>query len=133
MDELFTSSLHLVTRAIEAAGVGVICAGIIIAAVTYLRSSRDIGAYHLTRARLGRGILLGLELLVAADIINTVAFEPTLNSVMVLGGVVLIRTFLSLSLEVEITGKWPWQRSGSNVQGSSGAAENREQNARPGK
>ena len=61
------------------------------------------------RKTLGRSILTGLELLVAADIIRTVAIEPTLRSVLVLGLIVLIRTFLSFSLEVEINGKWPWQ------------------------
>lgn len=61
------------------------------------------------RRTLGRSILTGLELLVAADIIRTVAVEPTLQSVLVLGLIVLIRTFLSFSLEVEISGRWPWQ------------------------
>ena len=63
------------------------------------------------RRTLGRSILTGLELLVAADIIRTVAIEPTLQSVLVLGLIVLIRTFLSMSLEVEIDGRWPWQRA----------------------
>ena len=63
------------------------------------------------RRTLGRSILTGLELLVAADIIRTVAIEPTLQSVLVLGLIVLIRTFLSMILEVEIDGKWPWQRA----------------------
>ena len=63
------------------------------------------------RRTLGRSILAGLELLVAADIVRTVAIEPTLENVLVLGLIVLIRTFLSMSLEVEIEGKWPWQRA----------------------
>jgi uncharacterized membrane protein len=62
------------------------------------------------RRMLGRAILTGLELLVAADIIRTVAIDPTLESVAVLGVIVLIRTFLSFSLEVEIDGRWPWQK-----------------------
>lgn len=62
------------------------------------------------RKTLGRSILVGLELLVAADIIRTVAVEPTLLSVLVLGLIVMIRTFLSMSLQVEIEGRWPWQR-----------------------
>ena len=62
------------------------------------------------RSSLGRSILLGLEFLVAADIINTVAIEPTLQSLLILAGIVLIRTFLSFSLEVEIDGRWPWQK-----------------------
>ena len=67
--------------------------------------------YHRYRKRLGRSILLGLELLVAADIIRTVAVAPTFESVGVLGLIVLIRTFLSFSLELEITGRWPWQKA----------------------
>jgi uncharacterized membrane protein len=67
-------------------------------------------AFILYRSKLGRAILLGLEFLVAADIINTVAIEPSLQSLAILGGIVLIRTFLSFSLEVEIEGRWPWDR-----------------------
>jgi uncharacterized membrane protein len=63
------------------------------------------------RANLGRGILLGLELLIAADIIKSVVIDPTLESMLVLGGIVIIRTFLSISLDVEINGEWPWQRT----------------------
>jgi uncharacterized membrane protein len=65
------------------------------------------------RKMLGRSILTGLELLVAADIIRTVVVEPTLESLAVLAGIVVIRTFLSYSLEVEIDGRWPWQKGGS--------------------
>ncbi len=64
--------------------------------------------YRSLRRRIGRGILLGLELLVAGDIIRTVAVEPTFASVGVLGLIVLVRTFLSFALEVELTGRWPW-------------------------
>ena len=63
------------------------------------------------RSQLGRAILVGLELLVAADIIRTVAVTPTLESVGVLAGIVVIRTFLSWSLELEISGRWPWQKA----------------------
>ncbi|HWT29829.1 MAG TPA: DUF1622 domain-containing protein, partial [Propylenella sp.] len=69
-------------------------------------------AYHAFRTSLARGILLGLEFLVAADIIGTVAVEPTLQNLAVLGLIVLIRTFLSFSLQLEIEGRWPWQRAG---------------------
>ncbi|TZF88242.1 DUF1622 domain-containing protein [Lysobacter lacus] len=65
--------------------------------------------YRRLRQDVGRGILLGLEFMVAGDIIRTVAVEPTVNGLIVLGGIVLIRTFLSLSLEVELEGRWPWQ------------------------
>ena len=110
MDAAFAQLLHVTTRAIELAGVAVIVIGLFFAAFNFLRERSREGAYHELRATLGRAILSGLELLVAADIINTVAIEPTLDSLAVLAGIVLIRTFLSFSLEVEIEGKWPWQR-----------------------
>ena len=65
--------------------------------------------YDWYRQTLARAILLGLEFLVAADIINTVAVDPSFRSVGVLGMIVLVRTFLSFTLELEITGRWPWQ------------------------
>ncbi|QJR80475.1 DUF1622 domain-containing protein [Alteromonas pelagimontana] len=67
--------------------------------------------FRQVRQRLGRGILLGLEFLVAADIIHTVAVELTFQTVSVLAIIVLIRTFLSFTLDVELTGRWPWQDS----------------------
>ena len=67
--------------------------------------------YRIVRTVFGRSILLGLEFLVAADIIRTVAVQPSLQNVAVLGLIVLIRTFLSFSLEVEIDGRWPWRRA----------------------
>jgi uncharacterized membrane protein len=72
------------------------------------------------RSGLGRSILLGLEFLAAADIINTVAVEPTVESLIVLADIVLIRTFLSFSLEVEIDGRWPWQKGLSDKGASDG-------------
>ena len=66
--------------------------------------------FHQVRMRLGRGILLGLEFLVAADIIHTVAVELTFTTVGTLAVIVLIRTFLSFTLELELTGRWPWQQ-----------------------
>ena len=66
--------------------------------------------YRRFRQQLGQTILLGLELLVAGDIVRTVAASPSLTSVAILAAIVLIRTFLSFSLEVEITGRWPWQK-----------------------
>ena len=70
------------------------------------------------RSNLGYTILLGLEFLVAGDIINTVAIEPTTSSLLVLAGIVLIRTFLSFSLEVEIEGRWPWQKRAGRAEAS---------------
>jgi uncharacterized membrane protein len=79
--------------------------------VTAVRlSRRESNVYQRFRQQLGRAILLGLELLVAADIIRTVAASPNLTSVAILAAIVLIRTFLSFSLEVETTGRWPWQK-----------------------
>lgn len=109
MNDAFSIFLTVTTRVIEVAGVLVIVIGVLLAGFRYL-SHRGPNAYRELRATLGRAILLGLELLVAADIINTVAVEPSLDSFRLLAGIVLIRTFLSLSLEVEIEGRWPWQR-----------------------
>ncbi|HEY8577168.1 MAG TPA: DUF1622 domain-containing protein [Devosia sp.] len=113
MDDLLVDTLHWVTRAIEVAGILVIVVGCIAAGFRYatdrVHSIVEPSPYHRLRSGIGRSILLGLELLVAADIINTVAIEPTVQSLAVLAGIVLIRTFLSLSLEVEIEGRWPWQ------------------------
>jgi len=113
MDEMLQHVVHWTVRGIEVIGVLIILAGAAIALIRFLlNADRDrgerIGCF---RSNLGRAILLGLEFLVAADIINTVAIEPSLDSVLVLGGIVLIRTFLSFSLEVEIEGRWPWQRA----------------------
>lgn len=98
----------------DVVGVVVLAAGILVAFAIFarelIRHSLFPDAYQALRRSLGRAILLGLEILVAADIIRTVAVEPTFDSVLVLGGIVLIRTFLSFSLEVELEGRWPWQR-----------------------
>ena len=103
---------------IDAIGVAVIAGGALLAVALTLANARreEGGAYDFFRRRLGRAILLGLEFLVAADIIRTVAVTPTGESVLVLGGIVLIRTFLSFSLQLEMTGAWPWQqRSTANA------------------
>jgi uncharacterized membrane protein len=99
-------------RAIDGIGVAVIAGGALLALFMTAGKFRreDGGAYDFFRRRLGRAILLGLEFLVAADIIRTVAVTPTAESVAVLGGIVLIRTFLSFSLQLEMTGAWPWQQ-----------------------
>jgi uncharacterized membrane protein len=101
-------------RIIEVGGIAVIVLGIVGSSMAVLwQISKGRGAsdaFSLYRSNIGRAILLGLELLVAADIINTVAVEPSLQSILVLAGIVLIRTFLSFSLEVEIEGRWPWNR-----------------------
>ncbi len=115
MDQLFSNTMHIMTRALEAAGVFIIIAGTVFAAGRFLRQLNQPDAYHELRSTIGRAILLGLELLIAADIVNTVAIEPNLQNLAVLAGIVLIRTFLSFSLEVEIEGRWPWQRHSPEV------------------
>lgn len=104
-----------ITLGIELAGIAIIVLGAVISFLWFiaglLKKKGDVNCYHEFRANLGRSILLGLEFLVAADIISTVAIEPTLNSVAVLGVVVLIRTFLSFALEIEIEGSLPWRRA----------------------
>lgn len=108
----FNATIDLVGKCIDLAGVAVIAVGAILATATaVVRLRRRSGdAYELFRRQLGRAILLGLEFLVAADIIRTVAVEPTLKNVGVLACIVAIRTFLSWSLELEISGRWPWQK-----------------------
>jgi uncharacterized membrane protein len=103
--------------AIDAIGVAVIAVGALLAVFLTIGRIRqeDGGAYEFFRRRLGRAILLGLEFLVAADIIRTVAVRPSGESVAVLGGIVLIRTFLSFSLQLEMTGAWPWQQRSAAV------------------
>jgi uncharacterized membrane protein len=108
----FFEGIETVGRVIDAAGVAVIALGGVLAAGVAIGRvfRRTPDTYRLFRSQLGRAILLGLELLVAADIIRTVAVTPTLDSVAVLACIVVIRTFLSWSLELEITGRWPWQQ-----------------------
>jgi uncharacterized membrane protein len=103
---------HFASEALETASFAVILGAVAISTVLFLMhlGREDFDAnYRAYRANLGRGILLGLELLIAGDIIKSVVLDPTLQSMLVLGGIVIIRTFLSLSLDVEINGHWPWE------------------------
>jgi uncharacterized membrane protein len=104
--------IEKIGEVIDAAGVAVIVVGMLISAgAAVLELGRhETGIYRHFRQQLGRTILLGLELLVVGDIVRTVAAQPTLIGVAILAIIVLIRTFLSFSLEVELTGWWPWQR-----------------------
>jgi uncharacterized membrane protein len=119
MHEYFESFAQWCAVIIEAIGVGVIVLVTLIAiahgAVILLKHQSGRQATRGIRQQLGRGILLGLEFLVAGDIIYTVAVDLTIRNVGVLAIIVLIRTFLSFTLEVEITGKWPWQQSEGRV------------------
>ena len=106
----FRATVETVGLAIDGVGVLVIVLGIVIATARYVTTGRQVAEpYRRLRHDLGHGILLGLELLIAADIIRTVAITPTLDGVLVLGLIVLIRTFLSVALQVEIEGRWPWR------------------------
>ena len=102
-----------VGMAVDAVGVFIIVAGALLASWRFWRRRRrEPGdSYRLYRQDIGRAILLGLEFLVAGDIIRTVAVSPTLQNVIILGLIVLIRTFLSMALELEVEGRWPWQRA----------------------
>jgi uncharacterized membrane protein len=108
----FNDVIEKIGMTIDAAGVVVIVTGAAIAfVITAVRLSRhESELYRRFRQQLGQAILLGLELLVAGDIVRTVGASPSLTSVAVLAAIVLIRTFLSFSLELETTGRWPWQR-----------------------
>jgi uncharacterized membrane protein len=109
----FTEAMDYVSRGFEVAGVIVLVVGFLSGVVRALHAyvtGRAEASYDVMRRYFGRSILLGLEILVAADLIRTVAVDPTWENVLVLGLIVLIRTFLSFSLEVEMDGVWPWRR-----------------------
>jgi uncharacterized membrane protein len=103
--------VDLAATGFEAGGTLAMAVGALVAVIQVFvgpgRAARDVVLEF--RQRLGRAVILGLELLVAADILRTVSVKPTLREVLVLGIIVAIRTFLSFSLEVELKGRWPWQ------------------------
>ena len=109
----FKQVMDVVSRAFEVVGIAVLVigflTGLFLALRDLMRGERS-GVYRMIRKYFGQSILLGLEVLVAADLIRTVAVDPTLRNVEVLGLIVLIRTFLSFSLEIEIEGIVPWRR-----------------------
>jgi uncharacterized membrane protein len=115
-------TMEQVARGVEVIGIVTLVVGLVIALARaggiLLGSQGAEEAYRAVRTVFGRSILLGLEFLVAADIIRTVAVEPSLENVAVLGVIVLIRTFLSFSLGVEIDGTWPWQRAAASQAGA---------------
>ncbi len=109
----FKETIELVGKGIDALGVAVVVLGILAATGAFAKRRGSPGsgdAYTRYRQGIGKAILLGLEFLVAADIIRTVAVSPTFRSAGVLAIIVVIRTFLSLSLEVELEGRFPWQQ-----------------------
>jgi uncharacterized membrane protein len=113
--ETFTKVMDHIAQGFEALGAAVLVIGIVwsfvVAVVAWRRSSQPARGYLALRSALGGTLLLGLEVLVAADLVRTVAVAPTLDNVLVLGLIVVIRTVLSFSLETEIEGVVPWKRA----------------------
>ena len=111
----FEEAMDAIARGVEVLGIMTLVLGLAAALVrgglALVGGQSGEEGYRIVRTVFGRSILLGLEFLVAADIIRTVAVQPSLQNVAVLGLIVLIRTFLSFSLEVEIDGRWPWRRA----------------------
>lgn len=108
----FQTAVAIIAALVEACGVLTILLGVALSFPGAVRAAlhSDDDASQRQRRRLGRALLLGLEFLVAADVIRSVAIAPTLNSVAVLALLVVVRTFLNWTLELELEGRWPWQR-----------------------
>ncbi len=122
----FTEVMGWVSRGFEVAAIAVLVVGFasgVVRAIGARGDGEKLDAYTVMRRYFGRSILLGLEILVAADLIRTVAVDQTWQNVLSLGLIVLIRTFLSFSLEVEMDGVWPWRR---RALARSGAEQGRE-------
>ena len=119
MTEQVHAYVDQIAKALELVGVAIIVGGIVLATLRFVLDSGRAGdwqsAYSNYRSNIGRGILLGLELLVGADIISTITSPLTFESVGLLAIIVLIRTFLSFSLETEIEGCWPWRRAAKDA------------------
>jgi uncharacterized membrane protein len=107
--------IRIVGIGIDVFGVLIIVAGIAWSTGRFVRQHMEEQHYDLYKIRVGRSLLLGLEMLVAADIVKTIAIEPSFTSLGVLAGLVVVRTFLSWTLVLEIEGRWPWQRRASDV------------------
>jgi uncharacterized membrane protein len=125
--ERMLDGIEYLALAIELLAVSVITIGVLYALIRFViarygnQRVRDYDRKF--RAQLGNSLLVGLEILVAADIIRTVALEPNLENVAILGILVLVRTFLSWSLVVEIEGRWPWRAAEAETRGSGGGGE----------
>jgi uncharacterized membrane protein len=111
----FSEVMEQIGQGVDVAGVVVMVLGMVVATGSFLNNRRQgqdaSEAYRRYRHGIGRAILLGLEILIVADIIRTIAIEPTFASLGILAGIILIRTFLSWALELELEGRWPWQQS----------------------
>ena len=117
MIEYLAHYIDMIAKAIEFLGVLIIVAGLLFAVYLAIKSIHNFThqTYLEIRQAVGKSILLGLEVLIAADIMATVVTTPTLRDVLILGFIVLIRTFLSLSLQVELEGRFPWQNKNNRV------------------
>jgi uncharacterized membrane protein len=115
MEETFREMMSLIGLVLDALGVLLVAVGGVTAVLHAFTRFRLPFAdrYRMLRENLGRAILLGLEFLIAGDIIRSVVVDPTVLNVAVLGMIVIIRTFLSMTLQLEIEGRWPWQRGGA--------------------
>lgn len=119
----FTTITGAVELGFDIAGLLALIIGTLVSLLSFIRalargrreSANTTDSYRALRAGLGNAILLGLELLVASDIVRSVAANPSFASIGVLGLIVVVRTFLSWSLEVEISGAWPWRRAASRT------------------
>lgn len=119
----FREWVELTAGSVEGLAVAVMVIFIVIGTVRWILHSlkRIEGTYERYRVTLGKTLLIGLELLVAADIIRTVAIDMTPRSLAMLGGLILVRTFLGWTITVEIEGRWPWQKT--KVSGAGGGGE----------
>jgi uncharacterized membrane protein len=128
-DADFKDWVDAVSKVVDAVGVAIVVLGLVVASAIFvaraLRSEPFDPVFRSYRQNLGRAILLGLEFLVAGDIIRTVAVNPSFQTAGVLALIVLIRTFLSMALQVEIEGRWPWASRQPNSPAQPGGAETR--------
>ena len=114
----FADFISIAGYTIEAVGVLVVVVGSCISSVVFIRTFRNLPegiAYKTYRRQLGRSIILGLEFLIAGDIIRTVVVADTLENIAILGLIILIRSFLSVTLHLEVEGRWPWQTEKQNA------------------
>lgn len=120
MNESITYLIEIVSQVIEIIGISIVFFGALLSLGRFLlkKQGENFRSFKIVREELGRAILLGLEFLVAADIIATVVFDASLENILNLGLIVLIRTFLSFALEIEIEGKLPWKQNSRKTLGN---------------
>jgi uncharacterized membrane protein len=110
--QYFITAANMAAYMAEGIGVAIVLFGVVVALIRYVAHPRSLesnGAYNRLRRELGRSIIVGLEFLVAAEVVRTVVIERTLENIALLSVIVLIRTLLSFAMFVEVEGRWPWQ------------------------